>query len=157
MTRASRGNTSVAVHLRKLALDQILRFERFCGLKVASGQNELDQAVAAVIVRDQLMTQDFKCVGHGAACHRGLLLLGESSCTKMPCVGALLRQPGFGLKFPGTVRDTFISPTLSFHQALGSLSLKQAGSLNTDGACVRMGSYVFDHGWPYEAPVLSIG
>ena len=63
--------------MRKLALDQTLRFERFCGLKVASGQNELDQAVAAVIVRDQLMTQDFKCVGHGAACHRGLLLLGE--------------------------------------------------------------------------------
>src|ERR1700733_7702915 len=65
---------------------------------------------------------------------------------KMPRAGALLRQPGLGLKLPGTVRDAFISPTLSLHQILGSSSLKQAGSLETDFACVRMGSYVLDHG-----------
>ena len=65
----------------------------------------------------------------------------------MPRAGALLRQPGPGLKFLGTVRDAFISPTLSLHQVLGSSSLEQAGSLKTDGASVRMGSYVLDHGW----------
>ena len=76
------------------------------------------------------------------------LVVGRGiSRPKMPRGGALLRKPGLGLKFPGTVRDAFISPTLSLHQVLGSSSLEQAGSLKTDGACVRMGSYVLDHGW----------
>src|ERR1700683_4035131 len=76
------------------------------------------------------------------------LVVGSGiSRPKVPRVGALLRKPGLGLKFLGTVRDAFISPMLCLHQVFGSPSLKQAGSLETDCACVRMGSYVLDHGW----------
>jgi hypothetical protein len=42
----------------------------------------------------------------------------------MPRTGALLRKPGLGLKFLGTIRDAFISPTLSLQQVLGSSSLE---------------------------------
>jgi hypothetical protein len=54
-----------------------------------------------------------------------LLVVGSGmSRPKMPRVRALLRKPGLGLKFLGTVRDAFISPTLSLQQVLGSSSLE---------------------------------
>src|SRR5580658_916701 len=73
---------------------------------------------------------------------------------KMPGAGAILREPGLGLKFPGAGRDTLISPTLSFHQVFGGSSLKQAGGLKTDRACVRVDSDVLDHDMPWAAKLV---
>jgi hypothetical protein len=76
-------------------------------------------------------------------------IIGEGvSCAKMPRAGALLRQPGSGLKLPSTIREPPVSATLSLHQVFGGSALKQVGSLKTYSTGVGMGSYVLDHGMP---------
>jgi hypothetical protein len=76
-------------------------------------------------------------------------IVGEGiSRPKVPRTGAVLGKPRLGLKFPRTIRDAFISQTLSLHQVFGGSSLKQTGSHKTDSASVGMGSYVLDHGTP---------
>ena len=74
-------------------------------------------------------------------CMLSRFIVGEGiSRPKVPCGGALLCKPGLGLKLRRTILDAFISPALSLHQIFGGSSLKQAGSLKTNLACVRMSS-----------------
>jgi hypothetical protein len=64
----------------------------------------------------------------------------------------LLCKSGLGLKLQGRIRNALISPVLSFDQVFGCTLLEHASRFETDGACVRMSSYVLDHGTPGDAP-----